>query len=228
MAIRKIHELPNELPHARLYLDDIEEISKILLEACSASLKKFGEELNIVYTIGDSQMDSIEDLQTRGGSTTALEIKVGKWGSAGVHFRGILKPTIALYSLERDQAWAVYAKIKSIFDRHQLRFKNAVANFPTWLNVALYFVIVLGLPFLIGFIPSKSNGGFPSRAVYAGGCFIFLVIVGVSLFWPSSVLLVRSHESSKTASATKRGYVRDLVFLVLGALIAGLARHFLK
>lgn len=33
MAITKIIEVPSDLPHARVYLDDIEEIRRILYEA---------------------------------------------------------------------------------------------------------------------------------------------------------------------------------------------------
>lgn len=36
MAITPIRRVPDELPYARLYLDDIEEITKILLDAYGA------------------------------------------------------------------------------------------------------------------------------------------------------------------------------------------------
>lgn len=52
MAIHKIHVLPRDLPHARLYLDDIEEISRILLgaaaDARAKSVRKFEADMGSV------------------------------------------------------------------------------------------------------------------------------------------------------------------------------------
>ena len=88
MAIKRIRELPDELPHARLYLDDIEEISKLLLEAYTSALTALNtkfqakyqlpanrnivsdEAVKIVYRVGDSQMDSIDDLHEHGRYAT--------------------------------------------------------------------------------------------------------------------------------------------------------------
>ena len=68
MSIRTIHELPSELPHAHLYLDDIEKISKILLKAYAPCFREREKEAKIVYTVGDPRMDSIGDLETHGGT----------------------------------------------------------------------------------------------------------------------------------------------------------------
>jgi hypothetical protein len=77
MAVKRIHKVPDELPHAHLFLDDIEEISKILLAAHEPVLAHTKREPRISFVIKDSQMDSIEDLKVRGGSTAELRITVG-------------------------------------------------------------------------------------------------------------------------------------------------------
>ena len=79
MSIRTIHELPSELPHAHLYLEDIEEISKILLEAYAPYFREREKEAKIVYTVGDPRMDSIGDLETHGGTTADLSIGVDRF-----------------------------------------------------------------------------------------------------------------------------------------------------
>jgi hypothetical protein len=166
MAIHKIHAVPDDLPHARLYLDDIEEISRILLEAAAAaqaeSARRFEKDLgsdtqslagkaaaeaiskrdlHVNYTIGDSRMDSISDLQTYGGSTANFRIQVGTWGN-GIRFYFWSKPTIELHSLDDKSQWSTYGKIKSVFERRQLRTKNAIEALPGWLRWAVWLSLM--------------------------------------------------------------------------------------
>ena len=44
------------------------------------------------------------------------------------------------------------------------------------------------------------------------------------LWRPSRVFFVRSRESSKASWAARRGYVRDTVFILIGAALAELAK----
>ncbi len=224
MAIQKIHELPGELPHARLFLDDIEEISKILLNAYTASLAETRKEAKITYTIGDLRMDSIDDLQTLGGSTTDFRITVGEHGSAEVGFRGFfLNPSIALYSLDEQERWAVYAKIKSIFDRRQLGIKNAITVLPTWLKGSLWALLGALIPSVCGWLVPTRFGFWP-----AIGYAVLTLLGFVVLLRPSRVFLVRSHESSNLSSAAMKGYVRDFILIIIGALVAELVRYIFR
>ncbi len=221
MALERIHKLPSELPHARLYLDDIEEVSKTLLEAYAAPLAERHQEAKVTYTVGDLRMDSIDDLQTRGGSTTELRIALGDF-YADVDFRSILNPQIGLYALDEQARWAVYAKIKSIFDKRQLRIKNAILSLPEKLKFALYGMVSV-LPYLV-FLTQR----FPRGLWILFGWMIFVALLGFTLYRPSRVFFVRSHESSKVSSAARRGYVRDLIFLVLGAVVVKLTEQLFK
>jgi hypothetical protein len=150
MAIRTIREIPSKLPHAHLYLDDIEEVSTILLAAAPASADQ-KEQPRIIYTIGDTELDSIADLQTRGGNTTNL--RIGRWGF-GLTFRFYAQPEVELYGLGTDQAWATYGKIKSIFDRRQLRIKNAIGSLPRWLKWVLWTALFM----IPNFFPAAVRG----------------------------------------------------------------------
>jgi hypothetical protein len=147
MAIRTIPTVPSELPHARLYLDDIEEISSILLKAAALDLAKWGREARISYAIGDTKMDSIRDLETLGGGTTKFDINVGPWGPS-VSFRFYSNPQVLLQSLDAEQAWATYGVVKSIFDRRQLTVKNAVDSLPLWLKLSLWALFVVSPSFI--------------------------------------------------------------------------------
>src|SRR3981081_3622680 len=148
MSIQRIHTVPSDLPHARLYLDDLEEISRILVDALVSSSDEGLEQSRVVYRVGDLRMDSIDDLQQRGGSAKELEmqVKVGPYRELGLRFSGMLEPSLRLYSLKDPEHWAVYAKIKSIFERRQLTLKNSIASLPSWLKWTLYALFVLIFP----------------------------------------------------------------------------------
>jgi hypothetical protein len=70
VAIKHIRELPNELPHARIYLDDLDEIREILIEACTTARETFRKEMKydgkteitVIYRVDDLRIDSVEDL----------------------------------------------------------------------------------------------------------------------------------------------------------------------
>jgi|HubBroStandDraft_4_1064222.scaffolds.fasta_scaffold972667_1 hypothetical protein len=70
-------KVPTELPHARLYLDDVQELSLILLDAYKTKPDDApAQQPTITYARGNLRMDSIQDLRERGGSTSDLTIKV--------------------------------------------------------------------------------------------------------------------------------------------------------
>jgi hypothetical protein len=216
MAIQKIRQVPHKLPYAHLYLDDVEDISKILLEAYTPVLARWKEEAKVTYRAGDLQMDSIEDLQIRGGSTTDFGIRVGN--STRLEFSSQSKASVSLYSLGDEEQWVVYAKIKAIFDARQLTIKNAIAALPGWLKVLFWLLVII----LGWFLPSRHQrfGPFIMSS--------YLVFVGLfsSIFlWSNRVSFVRSHEHSKASSTARRGYIRDIIFLAAGAAIAEVTRH---
>ena len=241
MAIHKIHAVPRDLPHARLYLDDIEEISGILLEVVAEALADSGRrresnlgspaqsqagkaateavtarDLNVSYTIGDTRMDSVADLQTYGGSTSNFKIRVGSWGN-NVSFYFSLRPTIELYSLDEERQWSTYGKIKSIFDRRQLRTKNAIAGLPGWLKWSAW-ILFSTIPTAI----TLTSMGKSIELYVLTGWLIVLALFAFLLWRRSRVFLVRSHERSKMASEKRRSYARDIIFIAIGAVISQL------
>jgi len=75
MTVTTVRKIPSELPHAHLYLEDVEEICKILLDAFS---RPSTSQPTILFSIGDDlQMDSIDDLERRGGPAKDFSIEVG-------------------------------------------------------------------------------------------------------------------------------------------------------
>lgn len=221
MVIQRIRNVPTELPHARLYLDDIEEISKILLESHAAVAAEIKKEAKIVYSVSDVQMDSVDDLQTHGGSVTNFGIKLnlGTAQASSIDlFSRFVKPRVELYYLDKEERWAPYAKIKSIFDRRQLRAKNAIDSLPAWLKWLLYLLVFVAFPQLI--FRLKPGDRLVQRLILISSLSITALYAFVVL-QPSRVFFVRSHERSKKSSEAREANVRTIVLLVLGAVIGG-------
>jgi hypothetical protein len=244
MAIRKKREFPDKLPHAHLYLDDVEEISKILLEAYEPVLGERGEQAQIVYSADDSEMDSIDDLKTRGGSTTHFQIIVGSLRTLqrrsepgmsffygdGVELSSTLSPTTRLYSL-RDKSWAVQARLKAIFDHRQLTLRNSIDSLPWWFR-SILLGLAVSLPLVaIRYGLHRAGTTIHVWAVYLAWV-IYLVLLALAVFRPSRVSFVYSYERSTASSAAWRRHSRDFIFLVLGAVIPIvlqlLVKHFSK
>jgi len=243
MVIQKIHKLrdkiPDTLPHAHLYLEDVQEITNILLEATAAVLTKFHEKAKVVYRVGNLQTDSLDDLRTLGGSTTDFQVSVGSRSLFNsVQLRAHLEPQIRLYSMGQQECWAVHAKLEAIFDHRRLTIKNAIFGgpmwnaifrLPGWLKWIAYVVILLS-PGLFSAVVGHIHP--LARVVHIGptffvGYWIFVALLGFIYFWPSRVSFVQSNES-----ATRRKAFVAIMLLVTVAVVAGaiglLFRHLFK
>jgi hypothetical protein len=228
MAIKRIRELPNQLPYALLYLDDLEEIQKILIDACTVSektiqarypsLSDHNVEIKAAYKIGDLRMDSMDDLVEYGQPTSDFKLEIianGRRIVAGLEFSVLANPVLHL-SLEGDADWSVYAQVKAIFDRRQLRFKNSILTWPEWLRLVFYVLIMFAAPF----IPLMVH--FPSRLYLYVGLAILVSMVYYAMFRPSRVFFVRSHERSRLSASVRREYIKVFVLLVVGGVLAKL------
>ena len=234
MAIRHIRNLPNELPNALLYLDDIEEIQRILVDAYTVAEEahrkqleeRYGSpypgrkpEITVIYQVDDRQMDSITDLAEYGLSATNFRLTVDSDGMKQsvfkVRFGGepILVPS---FFLEEATQWSIYSKIKAILDRRQLRFKNAILNLPGWLRFPLFGMIAWLFPQL------ALVAHYPLRLFLYLAWLPFLAATMYVGLWPSRVYFVRSHEQSKVSASARQGYIKAVVLLAAGAIIGKL------
>jgi hypothetical protein len=218
MTVTTVRKIPSELPHAHLYLDDVEEICKILLDTFKTL--PGNSQPNIRFSVGDNlRTDSIEDLEERGGSATHFSIEVGpRFSADDVNFRGFLNPEARFYGLSESEQWAVYSKLKAIFDLRRFVIKNAIVDLPGWLKWSLYFVAVFGVPPLLSYLHARSF-------MYIA-YIVFLGLIAFAMFRPSRVSFVRSHDRSKHASEIRRGYFRDIFMIVLGGAIGKLIEYF--
>ena len=212
----QVQAVPRDLPHARLYLDDIENLTNVILEEMSVQFKadvandpnaqsaknerKF--EPKVSYVLGQDEMDSIDDLQQQGGSVVDLEIRIENrrfYQNCSIRFRRHDQPSVTLNTLDVNRAWAAYAKVRAIFEKRRMFIRNLLDDLPTSLVFASW--IILSFTPLVPNIGSSHSGRVMSAIeilclinflLFAFGVIIY---VGVS----SRVYLVRSHERSKAS-----------------------------
>lgn len=240
MVLRRIEEVPRELPHAHIFLDDIEEISRILQEAVAGAevgLGRFtgpdssGQQAppSTRYEFGGTMTDTLEDLRSLGGSTTEFELQVGESFGCGLRFYHMLNPTLELHILKSDEAWAVYGRVRSIFDHRRLRLKNAILDMPAFLKVILASVLFVLLPPAFVAFARKSPSGVWFLLAYIAFDLALIVYI---FFWPSRVMFVASHDKERLSAASRRHNARDLVMIAVGGVITALAeflvRHLFK
>ena len=244
MVIRKIHKIrdknPETLPHAHLYLEDVEEIANILLEATAPVITRFREEAKVVYRAGDLQMDSIDDLRALGGSATDFQVSVGSRSLYNsVQLRRHLEPQIRLYSMGQQECLTVHAKLEAIFDHRRLTIKNAIFGGPWWNAIFrlpgwlkwLAYVAILVFPTLFSRVVAHIHS--LSRVVRIGPTFfvsywIFVALLAFIYFWPSRVSLVHSYERSSASSAARRKAFVAIMLLVTVAVVAGAIRFLFR
>lgn len=232
MAITVIRKVPYELPYARLYLDDVEEITRVLVEAYEPVFTEQEKKVvPVCYLLGgDIRVDSIEDLQNRGGSTREFGIQVGSWVSPAVELRGlILEPRIFLPLLDEPQQWVVYGRIKAIFDGRRMAFRHIAAALPAWLRALLYLVVFASFGV---FASVALHGSLKTRIAVAAGYLLLFSFVYLAYVASGRVFFVRSHERSRVSAESRRRTVRDVILIIIGAIagaVAGvLASKYLK
>src|SRR2546428_1212985 len=107
---RRIEAFPSYLPHARLYLDDIEAITNVVVEEILQKLDNEvktdphkvasrASDIKIQYLLGKEQMDTISDLAEQGGSTTRLTVTVEgpRYVGCSLEIRGSDEPWLRLH-----------------------------------------------------------------------------------------------------------------------------------
>ena len=128
MAIRtKATEGPEDFSPGRLFLDDIEDIVKVLRELVeSEGLSEKDATTRVLFSVGDKECDDLEDLRKIGKRFHPLDITV-KRGSPDISLHiGPWSSThwTTYYVFPEEKRWAAYHKLVAIFQRRQLRWSR--------------------------------------------------------------------------------------------------------
>jgi hypothetical protein len=136
MAIKQIREIPRELPLARLYLEDLEEISHLLQDCIPAD--STGQLVPITYRLIEETADSIDDLKQLGSVVSELEISVPH---CSVTIRQHFASVYSSPSFNEGERWKLYSLIKQIFERRERRIVRAMDTAATRLLLLLVALV---------------------------------------------------------------------------------------
>jgi hypothetical protein len=145
--------VPSSLPPAKLYLDDIEQITQILVE----SEQEHGEqlpqnpELEISFRIHNQTTNDIQDLSNlHPDFTNDFYVEVRR-GSRFVASVTIYKSYTAWYAygLTESEDWALFHKLDTFFEARRLRWKkllHAHSKVSNWIFGAASALFLTLLP----------------------------------------------------------------------------------
>jgi hypothetical protein len=220
MALKPIRVVPTELPQARLYLEDVEEITQLLQENLPPDAA--GQPPRIKYKLTEETADSIDDLKEKGTVSKSLEISAA---SCDVTIGRI--SSIRCYGLNDVIPRTLHSSVTQIFNRRKRRFFNFLQ--PDGIRFALFI-----LPLLSFFIFVKLTAPYNEHFHYLRLTGAFLIVIPPFLLWffyfelaGSRVCLFYHQEKSKTARADIKRYLEWLGFTVFGIVIAWLWHKFL-
>src|SRR5580704_16457247 len=114
MATKQIRKVPSKLPAARLFLDDVDEITSIIAQLPGYGDKKV-DASTIKYKLDDRICDTIEDLKKIGGKTRKFEIDFER-GNLSIAGYGSSFRSYASEEASREEAWKAYSQIRAIFE----------------------------------------------------------------------------------------------------------------
>jgi hypothetical protein len=139
MTITERHQIPDELPPARLYLDDVQQIVTLFTQAADS------ENTKTVFSVGKFDCTTIDDLRELGRRSTNFKIRVMASDSVVAELR-IDKFRAAWYGGglgSMDKGFRVYGQLQALFNIRRIRWKASLRSLPLWLLVSLGLSVAL-------------------------------------------------------------------------------------
>jgi len=233
-------DVPSEFPPARLYLDDIEEIVRVLVEATENHHKgEHGDpETKVTLTIGDRTCDEVRELPQIAKKTTELSIRVETEGYGpatylALHSKG---NRLSSFGITADEQLRLYYKLAPIFKRRNrwlatlIHSHSSRSNFVHGAASAAFYLLsilllaVLVLPMLVKpttvtayALRQEVNAWYLAIAVAISGT---LVILLASALKRHTIIILRpSSEPSPVRQGLRDKLPAALVGAALGSVL---------
>jgi hypothetical protein len=225
MAIRTTEkDVPTEFPPARLFLDDIGEIIRILFELVQSQrliLLPNEEEprIEVVLSTGDEECDDVQDLPkiAKSNRNLSIEVRRGNWVSTSLTTAPWSRTRWWKSGFTNENTWSAYRKLESLFNKRKLRWRAWVHPLPSWLSLGIFTIgpvalLALGI-LLLKFMP---------RAAVETVLLLFLgalITAGVTSFRHATLTLRNSWDPSPFSLYLKDKIIPVIVGAVAGALL---------
>jgi len=177
----------DQLPGAKLHLDEVRDIVTILSTANSDATN---ESVIGKYRVRGYESDTLEEVESLGGSARRFQITVEngrRWST--LRLEPVL--TVLLLSCPESDYWTKYGRVRKIFEDNAICWKNVIAEtvkrVPSWLLLAVCGVSI----FSYVWKPVIRHG--VTAGVWLTGIAIFILSMSYTLVFGGSV--VRLHYS---------------------------------
>jgi hypothetical protein len=212
-------EVPSEFPPARLFLDDIEEIVRILrefLESREMGSRSTVEDLKLKvrFSSGGTECDDVEDLPKIAKSFREVRISVARGGWLRTSLT--LHPLFTMWQssgLTKEDTWAAFHKLEAVFQKRKRTWSTLLRSLPSWLRWALWLAAVWLAPFLRFPLYKLMS----HRTAHAITLLSYGIIIAAAVIGARNTTLTLRHSWEPPPF---RQYVKDkLVPVIAGALL---------
>jgi hypothetical protein len=234
---RRIEVVPSALPHARLYLDDIESIEQIFKDSILKAIKaeatdnsRTVPELDTTYVMGREEMDSIDDLLEQGGSSTRFHFEV----HARESYRYCLLslngpsslPSVYSYGIDNAGEWGLHAKVAAVFKRRSMPIRNLLEGLPSGVKVGAW-TVAGAMTWILAKVQTTSHPLLWNVIAITYLAYVLLLVAAafILMLRPSRVYFVRSHERSKASRERRKQYVIRAITFGSGIIFIELVHY---
>lgn len=236
-----IRTVDTSLPHANLFLDDLEEIERLFRDALSSKeIPK--ESFKFVYLVdGAYRFDSIEELREHGGRFGRLSISIEPVGDNSpllAHGNALVfypKWTASLFIpyILKDSEWELVGRIRQIFNSRRNVWRITERRFAIPLAFTGLAATAIG-SYMVGatFETAKPGNHWIGIVGYSLIALLGWVLWG-SFFIGSglsrnTVAFYYQRSNYHERQARRKEWVEKVIYMFLGALIYGIVGHLLK
>jgi len=215
---RKPKDVPTDLPPARLYLDDLQQVIQIFQEAENADRVRSPlpqhvtpdeAETKTTFAVGDYICSSLEELPKIASKTRQLVIEVKRYRFYAKFELNEWATHWSSHTLPPEEQLYVYHKLKALFDERRILWRYAAHKVP-WGTGSL---LAVAAGFLLASRPSHP------ALVLSGWLLLALWIAALSgQFFQSTVILRWRDEHSTRRWEAAWKVVPPIITFLLGML----------
>ena len=223
MTVRTIEaDVPSEFPPARLFLDDIEEIVRILVEAIEGGKEvpnRPGQnaKTQVTFTIKDQECDDVQELPKIAPRTTRLSIAVAAqdWLPSATLGFSRLSASLSLYGFTRERKLSIYHSLSPVFKRRK-RWSATLAHPLRVLALTLLALLILIMIVVLFTLPSLSHTLRMLGDIVMGLLAVAVAAAAVATTWDRSIIILRP---SSERSALRQEMVSRALPVAIGCVL---------
>ncbi|MGB8478849.1 MAG: hypothetical protein WCE63_08410 [Acidobacteriaceae bacterium] len=226
MTKTAIREVPRELPHARIFLDDLFEVETILRESY-AKLPN-ASPIGFEYTIdGRIKLTTHEELKEHEGYSSNFYLYVvgnsRYFGSSTVlSISRFSNPEFTPPYDLKDQNWEIFGKVAEVFKTREDKFKNAIMSLPFWLSWMLLPAMVACA--ILANLKAVTQYVDP-RAFYSAQLLLLIgyLVAFYEVFRRNRIYFRYARQDQKARDAARRERFEKFLWLLAGTILGALA-----